>query len=220
MHAVVIASQKGGSGKTTLTAGLAVAAVAKGQSVAMVDTDPQRSLATWWQRREAEQPALYEGTDAPAAIAKLRSASFDLVLVDTPPTITPAITLTVRAASLVLIPVRPSPVDVWAVGETVAICKGEGIPFAFALTQATARAATTAQTIAALSEYGAVAPAIIHNRVIVASSMTAGMTAQEVETTGAAALEIAGLLDFVLARLDASTPERPRAGKSARQMAR
>jgi chromosome partitioning protein len=205
MHVIVLASQKGGSGKTTLAAHLAVAASAVGPSVAMIDTDPQRSLTAWFERREADTPQLVETANTSAAIGVLQEKGFGLLFVDTPPTITPQITRTIRLASLVLIPVRPSPVDVWAVGETVAICQGEGVPFAFALTQAVRGAGLTAQTIAALSEHGVVSPSIVHSRVVIAAAMAAGLTAQEAEPRNQAAQEVAGLLDFVRARLLAST---------------
>jgi chromosome partitioning protein len=94
MHVIVLASQKGGAGKTTLAAHLAVAAEAAGDGPAvLIDTDPQGSLSAWWNVREANSPALAPTTIAelPAKLAALAEAGFAVAFVDTPPAITEAI---------------------------------------------------------------------------------------------------------------------------------
>ncbi len=139
MKVIVLASQKGGVGKTTLTGNLAVAAdlAGDGPSV-LIDTDPQGSLSAWWNAREADSPAL-----APATLAglgdklkALGAAGFAYAVVDTPPAITDAIRAVVALADLVLIPVKPSPHDLRAVGRTVEIAREGGKEFCFVLTQA------------------------------------------------------------------------------------
>src|SRR5215213_9269046 len=174
MHTVVLASQKGGAGKTTLAAHLAVAAEEAGvRPAVLIDTDPQGSLAAWWNARQAESPAL-----APCPIAELRTrlaaldkAGYSLAVIDTPPAITDAIRSVVALADLVMIPARPSPHDLRAIGSTVSLVSGAGRPFVFALMQAKANARLTVQAVAALSEHGTVSGAIIHDRVDFASSM-------------------------------------------------
>ena len=74
--------------------------------------------------------------DLPATLAALAAAGYDLAVIDTPPAITEAIDAVVRVADLVLIPVRPSPHDLRAIGSTVDLVQAAGKPFAFALTQA------------------------------------------------------------------------------------
>ena len=121
MHVLVLASQKGGAGKTTLAAHLAVAAEAAGDGpTVLIDTDPQGSMSAWWNVREAETPALAPTTIAllPEKLAALAAAGYRLAVVDTPPAITEAIGAVVRSADLVLIPTRPSPHDLRAVGST------------------------------------------------------------------------------------------------------
>jgi len=107
MHVVVLASQKGGAGKTTLAAHLAVAAEAAGDGPAvLIDTDPQGSLSAWWNVREAQTPALAPTTIAelPAKLVALAAGGYSLAVVDTPPAITEAIGAVVQSADLVLNP--------------------------------------------------------------------------------------------------------------------
>src|SRR3954451_13340593 len=122
MHVIVLASQKGGAGKTTLAAHIAVAAeMAVDGPTVLIDTDPQGSLSAWWNVRETQTPALAPTTIAelPAKITALAEAGYTVAVVDTPPAITEAIGAVVRSAGLVLIPTRPSPHDLRAVGSTV-----------------------------------------------------------------------------------------------------
>ncbi len=214
MRTIVLASQKGGAGKTTLAAHLAVAAEEAGMKPAvLIDTDPQGSLAAWWNAREAQAPAL-----APSPIAELRTrlaaldkAGYNLAVIDTPPAITDAIRSVVALADLVMIPARPSPHDLRAIGSTVSLVTGAGRPFVFALTQAKANARLTVQAVAALSEHGTVSGAIIHDRVDFASSMIDGRTVLEVDPKGRSATEVRDLWAFVQARLANNTTARKKA---------
>jgi chromosome partitioning protein len=211
MHILVLASQKGGAGKTTLAAHLAVAAEAAGDGPAvLIDTDPQGSLSAWWNVREAETPALAPTTIAelPQKLAALAAAGYQIAIVDTPPAITEAIAAVVRSAELVLIPTRPSPHDLRAVGSTVELVQAAGKPFIFAVTQAKPNARLTVQAVAALSEHGAVSPAIAHDRVEYAGSMIDGRTVQETESKSRSSAEMAELWGFVKARMEKSTKAR------------
>ena len=107
-----------------------------------------------------------------------------------------------------LIPTRPSPHDLRAVGSTVELVQAAGKPFVFAVTQAKPNARLTVQAIAALSEHGAVAPAIVHDRVDYAGSMIDGRTVQETDSKGRGAEEMAELWRFVKARMAKSTKAR------------
>ena len=208
MKTIVLASQKGGAGKTTLAAHLAVVAEQEGAGPAvLIDTDPQGSLSAWWNAREADAPALASTSlaDLPAKLQALASAGFKLAVIDTPPAITAAIRDVVRLADLVLIPTRPSPHDLRAVGSTVDIAQETGRPFAFAVTQAKPTARLTVQAVAALSVHGAVAPSIVHDRVDYAASMVDGCTVRETDPRGRSAEEMKQLLSFVLERMNAKT---------------
>lgn len=206
MKVLVLASQKGGAGKTTLAAHLAVAATLDGAGPAvLIDTDPQGSLSAWWNSREADAPALASATlaELPAKLVSLADAGFKLAVIDTPPAITAAIRDVVKLADLVLIPTRPSPHDLRAVGSTVDIAQEAARPFAFAVTQAKPTARLTVQAVAALSSHGAVAPAIVHDRVDYAASMVDGRTVQETDPKGRSAEEIRQLFAFVQERMHA-----------------
>ncbi|WOP50635.1 ParA family protein [Xanthomonas euvesicatoria] len=211
MKILVLASQKGGAGKTTLAAHLAVSAELNGLGpVVLIDTDPQGSLSAWWNSREADTPALAETklAELPAKLEALAKGGFKLAVIDTPPAITAAIRDVVRLADFVLIPTRPSPHDLRAVGSTVDIAQEAGRQFAFALTQAKPNARLTVQAIAALSTHGAVAPAIIHDRVDYASSMVDGRTVQEADAKCRSAEEITQLSAFVQERMNESKKAR------------
>jgi chromosome partitioning protein len=211
MKVIVLASQKGGSAKTTLTACLAVAAELAGSgSAVLIDSDPQGSLAAWWNVREAESPALAPTTlaELPAKLKALDEAGYAFAFVDTPPAITEAIRAVVKTADYVLIPVKPSPHDLRSVGSTVEIVQEEERPFAFVVTQAKSNALLTVQAMAALSAHGRVAPNVMHDRVDYASSMTDGRTVQETDPRGRSAEEVAKLWEFVLKRLQESTKAR------------
>ena len=140
MDVVVLASQKGGAGKTTLTGHLAVAAGNHGLSpVVVIDTDPQGSLTSWWHRRQADVPllsALPSLRDLPARVEELRRSGVALVIIDTPPATTNAIREAMRVADLVVMPVRPSPHDLDAIGATIDLARQAEAQFVFVLTQA------------------------------------------------------------------------------------
>lgn len=205
MKTIVLASQKGGAGKTTLAAHLAVMAEKAGDGpCVLIDTDPQASLAAWWNGREEETPAFAPTTlkELPAKLEALALAKFKFAIIDTPPAITESIRAVVSLADFVLIPTRPSPHDLRAVGSTVELAAGSQRPFAFALTQAKANSKITVQAMGALSEHGVVASAIIHDRVDFASSMVDGRTVLEIDPRGRSASEVAELWKFCKNRIN------------------
>lgn len=196
MKTIIVTSQKGGSGKTTLAAHLSVEAERSGDGPAwLIDTDKQGTLSLWHERREAETP---QRADVPfsrlaAGVTTLAERGAAYCFIDTAPTISEQSASLLRLADLVLIPVRPSPADLWAVSETVTLVKDAGKRFLFIITQAKPQASITAQTIAALSQHGRVAQAFIADRVPYAVAMTGGRTAPELSAKSPAAEEIAAL---------------------------
>jgi chromosome partitioning protein len=204
MYVLVLASQKGGSGKTTLSGHLAVEAERAGVGpVALLDTDPQGSLSEWWNVRAAETPyfARVALGDLGEALTHLRQSGVKLAVIDTPPAITEAIAHVVSHADLVLIPTRPSPHDLRAVGATVEIAEEHSKPLVFVINAATARARITGEAAVALSQHGTVAPVTIHHRVDFAASMVDGRTVGEVVPKSTSTKEIAALWVYVQDRL-------------------
>jgi len=197
MKTIVVSSQKGGSAKTTLTAHLAVEAERVGDGpVWLVDTDKQGTLSRWHERRESETPQraeipFRELASGLTALAKRHNASF--CFLDTAPAISDQSASLIALADLVLIPVQPSPADLWAVADTIDLVKAAGKPFLFVMTKAKPQANVTAQTVAALSHHGPVARAFIADRVAYATAFAGGNTASELMPKGPAASEIAEL---------------------------
>ena len=113
---ITVAQQKGGTGKTTLAANIA-AALAADRRVAILDIDPQKSSARWIGLRGARAPSLtssdLSGWRLAAELDRLRD-THDVVVIDTPPRIDTDARIAIREASLVLVPVQPSPPDLWA----------------------------------------------------------------------------------------------------------
>lgn len=199
MKIIVLASQKGGVGKTTLCGHLGVEAAATGKRVALIDTDPQGSLAAWWNEREASQPAFISSSinTLEKDIEAVRQAGFDFVLIDTPPAVTSTIETVVALADLVVIPTRPSPHDLRAVGATVDIVNEAKKRMVFVINGAANRAKISTDAAIALSQHGAVCPTVIYQRTDFASSMIDGRTAQEVDAASKSAVEIKELWKYV-----------------------
>lgn len=196
MKTIVVTSQKGGSGKTTLCAHLAVEAERIGDGPAwLIDTDKQGTLSIWHERREVETPQRADVplTQLESGLIALQKRGATYCLIDTPPTISEQNVAVLALADLVLIPVRPSPADLWAVSQTVALVQQAGKPFMFVITQAKTNASITAQTVAALSHHGRVAKTFIADRVPYAAAMTNGQSASELAARSAPAQEIEGL---------------------------
>jgi chromosome partitioning protein len=201
VHVIALASRKGGAGKTTLTSHLAVHAAGSGQ-VAIMDADPQGGLSGWWNARVAEQPAFLDTSKGlAAAVAGARRSGYKLLLIDTPPSLSDTIADVIALSDLVIIPVRPSPNDLRAVGGTVDLAARAGKPMVFVVNQATARARITAEAAIALSQYGTVAPIMVHHRVDFATSMTDGRTAGELDPAAKSAIEITSLWTYLQTRL-------------------
>ncbi len=204
MQTIVFASQKGGSGKTTLAAHMAVQADLAGfGAVTMIDTDPQGSLHSWWQMRELATPALIQSnaTDLPEELERLRIQGCQLAVVDTQPAVTDAISEVVKCADLVVIPCRPSPHDLRAVGATVDIVERWQKHMIFVVNSATRRARITSEAAVALSQHGTVAPATLHHRVDFAASMIDGRSVMETGPEGKSAAEMITLWAYIQGRM-------------------
>ena len=201
---IVFASQKGGTGKTTLCGHLAVqAALANVGSVALIDTDPQGSLAAWWTARKAETPLFVRTRVANLTrdVEALERDNIRYVFIDTPPTITNDVRQIVRHADLVVVPTRPSPHDLRALVPTLDMIDDYSLPLVFVVNGASLRARITGDACVALSQHGTVSPVVVHQRTDFAISMIDGRTVMEVKSDTPAASEIAGVWNYLESRL-------------------
>lgn len=204
MHVLAVASRKGGPGKTTLAAHLAVQAERAGFGpVALVDADPQASLSDWWNARVESTPAFVRTTVArlQGDIDRMVAYGIQLLVVDTPPAITQTIEEVIRQADLVVIPARPSPHDLRAASATIEIVERLGRPMVFVINGASARARITSEAVFALSQHGTLAPSILHHRTDFAASMIDGRTVGELDPESKSAEEVALLWEYLQGRL-------------------
>lgn len=205
MKVIAVASQKGGSGKTTLAGHLAVQADMAGCGpVALVDTDPQGSLSEWWNEREAENPLFARTTiqNLKDDISRMAHMGIKLLIVDTPPAITETIANVITLADLLIIPTRPSPHDLRAVGATVELAEGLDTPLIFVVNGATPRARITGEAAIALSQHGTLAPSILHQRVDFASSMIDGRTVMELNPSSKSTEEVSKLWNYIQGKIE------------------
>lgn len=209
---ITIAQQKGGSGKTTLAANLAIAATLKGKSVGILDTDPQGSLGRWFMQRcdhmgEDNTGLHFRTASAWGARfeAKQLQKTCDLVIIDTPPKMGSDGRPSIQAANLVLIPVTPSPLDVWATEPTLELAKAEQVPHAVILNKCDPRTRMTQGMDSTLEQLGAQAlPARINNRVLFAEAMQMGKGVQELRSTSPAAADAETVFGAVMDVLEKS----------------
>jgi chromosome partitioning protein len=200
MVIITVASRKGGSGKSTLTAHLAAYASKPSRRCLLIDADPQGSLALWHGLRQSEEPALRSvSRDIENVIRAARSAGTEWVFIDTPPQMSGPVNDAIRAATLVVIPARPSLFDLNAVKETIECARERRKPYAVVLNGApprrdNAEAAATAAARQCLNELKApVWGGQITHRATYSLALAGGDSVREFEPESQAASEIARL---------------------------
>ena len=204
---IAFAQQKGGSGKTTLCAHVAVELACRGHDVALLDSDPQGSLGRWFMTRYAREDGL-KG-DLTFSTASAWGVGFEaskykhshaFVLIDTPPKIDSDLRPTLQAADLIVVPVTASQVDLWATEGVLEMAARERKRPLAVLNRARAGTKLTTAVRGALSGLEAdAAAAVIANRVAYAEAMGAGQGVAEYPGASAAAAEIAALTDEIVA---------------------
>jgi chromosome partitioning protein len=195
---LALLSQKGGSGKSTLTVHLAVIAQAAGRRTVIIDLDPQRSAAGWWETRTADTPEMVESTpgDLQAVLDAARGDGVDFAVVDTRPSAGADAAAAAAVADLVLIPTRPAIFDLKAIGATVDIVASAKVPTFIILNGTPAsrgigEASVTADARRVLADYGIpVAPVAIGQRASLAHALVDGQAVNEFDPNGKAAAEM------------------------------
>lgn len=204
MLVIVIATTKGGSGKSTLTTQLAVEVERAGDGpVFIADADEQGSAAHWHNLRKGEGSPYFLDTSKVGlkqALENVGRAGARVTIIDTPGNNAAGLESIIALANFVIIPVQPSPVDLAPTSGTATMVKRIGRAFVFVLNKANPRAVLTGDTSRYLSDYGPVSRVVIDDRQLYKSSMINGSTAPELSPKGPAATEIAALWADVLAR--------------------
>jgi chromosome partitioning protein len=185
MNVIALVSAKGGAGKSTLSAGLGVAAQAASERVVLLDTDiEQRSLSAWGELRQSETPRVdcVSPNKLASTIAALTSAGYTLAIIDTPGRDGPGIAAAMTAADLCLIPIRASMFDIRAAQLTIAALTRLARPYAFVLNSCPpGRSARITDAGRVLALLGASAPPIVQ-RVAYVDAMALGLGPTEMDT--------------------------------------
>ncbi len=201
MHVVAVLNQKGGAGKTTIATHLARAWQIAGKEVLLVDSDPQGSARDWAAVRE-DQPVPVVGIDRPTIDRDLKSiATKDLVVIDGAPQASDLAVSAIKAATFILIPVQPSPYDIWATADLVELVKQRievtdgKLKAVFVVSRAIKNTKIGGEITEALNGYGLpILDARITQRVSYPSTAAGGTTVMDEEPGGDAAREIRALM--------------------------
>ncbi|MCA3182447.1 MAG: AAA family ATPase [Cupriavidus sp.] len=204
MKVIAVLNQKGGSGKTTIATHLARALQLDGADVLLVDSDPQGSARDWAAVRE-DQPLPVVGIDRPTIDRDLkRFVKKDFVVIDGAPQAADLAVSAIKASDFILIPVQPSPYDIWATADLVELIKQRieitdgHLQAAFVVSRAIKGTRIGAEVADALAEYGLpVLSTRITQRVIYPSTAAAGTTVLEADPEGDAAAEIWALTNEI-----------------------
>ncbi|NCG53674.1 ParA family partition ATPase [Serratia fonticola] len=203
---ISVLNQKGGVGKTTLSVNIAAQLAAEGKRVMLLDADPQGSSLDWAAAREVE--SCFTVVGLPRATLHKEISKFvqdyDHIIIDGPPRVTDLARSAIMAADIVLIPVQPSPYDVWAAQEVVSLVDEariykENIKSAFVVNRKIANTAIGRDVGEALATYNTkVLESTVTQRVIFAEAAAVGKAVFEIDANGSAANEIAALVHEIL----------------------
>lgn len=204
---ISVQNQKGGVGKSTLSISICYW-LAQGQkkAVLLVDADPQGSARDWAAARESKPPFALVAMDRPTVHRDLPAIAkdYDHVIIDGPPRVTDLARSCIIASDLVLIPVQPSPYDVWAAKEIVDLIKEasvfkETLKSVFVINRKVVNTAIGRDVVEILGQFEIpVLESVVCQRIIFAESAASGQTVFEVEPKGAAAREIKDVANEVL----------------------
>jgi chromosome partitioning protein len=207
MRVVAFVTQKGGAGKTTLAACLAVVAAQAGENVIAVDLDPQQSLGKWGDERTVDALAV-DRVDTPnfnqlpEIIQALERRGFSLAILDTAGMAGTATNLAMHVADLCVIPARPTRLDIQATWVTVEAVKRLRRDFAFVLNQCppTPRSSRANEAAGGLQLLGVLAAPLVTQRADFQDAIAAGLGVTEYAPQGKAAEEVSGLWNWISRR--------------------
>lgn len=204
---ISLLNQKGGVGKTTLAVHLATSLAQQGQKVLLVDADPQGSALDWSASREGERLVPVVGLPSRNLHKEIQShlANYDTIIIDGPPRVNELARACILASDIVLIPVQPSPYDIWAAKEIIDLLQEatifkEELKSAFVINRKIVNTAIGRDVAEALADFEPpVLSSAICQRVAFAESAAQGSTVLEMDPAGSAAQEIQQLTRELLA---------------------
>lgn len=193
MHVLALVTQKGGSGKSTLAVGLAVAAMANGERVALIEADPQGTIAKWKERRAQPYPRVERISnpgDIDQVLLRFQAEGVWLAIIDTAATHNALALRAIASASFCLIPARPTPADIEASIPTLIAIRKLNRRFAFILNQTPPRGGRLSEAATSLNSLGLLALPFIGQRNDHQDALGAGLGASEFAPHGKASEEI------------------------------
>jgi chromosome partitioning protein len=204
MHVLALVAQKGGCGKSTLSVGLAVAAMVNGDRVALIEADAQGTLSKWKERRDDPYPRLVrvaDPSDMEPAISSLQADGIWLAIIDTAATSNRLAMRAIERADFCLIPARPSPADIEASIPTLIAIRRLNRRFAYILNQTPSRGGRLSEAATSLHSLGVLALPYVGLRNDHQDALGAGLGVTEFAQMGKAAEEIRALWGWVLKQL-------------------
>ena len=206
MKTLAVLSRKGGTGKTTLTVNLAVAAERAGHKVAIVDLDSQASASEWGDWREADTPAVISVHSArlPQELHKLKQQGVTFAILDTPPKIEDIALDAAKASDLAIIPCKLGAFDLKAIEKTIWVGNRAKCPMRIVFNAVRARSSMLNPAKRAVQVYDVdAAPCVIGDRVVFSHSVIEGLGVMEYEPKGKASLEIQALFRYISKQMEA-----------------
>jgi chromosome partitioning protein len=203
---ITIAQQKGGAGKSTIAAHIAVGLSQRGSKVLIIDTDPQGSLKNWHKIREDNFGKGYAGIHisdtsgwkVTSSITKYKNR-VDFIIIDSPPHTEIEAKNAIRSADLVLIPLQASPTDLWATQSTIDCAKHEKKQYNIILNRYNPNSKTSKEISGTIDN---VMHATLGNRIAFSNCFFQGKTVTETEPSSVASNEVKALIEEILSALE------------------
>lgn len=211
MKTLAVTAAKGGVGKSTITVHIATLAASEGLNVLIADLDPQRSAGDWRDVREGDTPLVAPVTPEalPDLVAAAKDESIDLLVIDTPPHAETSIVNAAKLADLAIVPTRPAPFDLRAIGRTLDMLESAGVAYSVLMNCTPPKMSGVESGIVTEArralEGRPTCPVSIVQRAALSHALISGGAVHEYEPSGKAAKEISQLWQWIKTELKMET---------------